>query len=176
RACGPFLQVGACTPRCAARAAARAAGSRGAGGGAPHIGGGAAGRFTRAPGASLPAGRAIPRPVPRPAGAPQPLRLRLRGGGHDAGRTGRRVPRAARAAQGGRGRALTGGAVRPDSDTEERGREAGKERGMDRPLRLVAANPLDRLARTLEALLVGASQPLSPEGLAEAAGEDSERS
>jgi segregation and condensation protein B len=46
---------------------------------------------------------------------------------------------------------------------------------MDRPLRLVAANPLDRLARTLEALLVVASQPLSPEELAEAAGEDSER-
>src|SRR4029453_3310237 len=46
---------------------------------------------------------------------------------------------------------------------------------MDRPLRLVAANPLDRLARTLEALLVVASQPLSLEELAEAAGEDPER-
>jgi segregation and condensation protein B len=46
---------------------------------------------------------------------------------------------------------------------------------MDRPLRLVAANPLDRLARTLEALLVVASQSLSVEELAEAAGEDPER-
>jgi segregation and condensation protein B len=46
---------------------------------------------------------------------------------------------------------------------------------VDRPLRLVAANPLDRLARTLEALLVIASQPLSPAELAEAAGEDAER-
>jgi segregation and condensation protein B len=46
---------------------------------------------------------------------------------------------------------------------------------MDRPLRLVAANPLDRLARTLEALLVVASQPLSVSDLAEAAGEDPER-
>ncbi|HEX2433585.1 MAG TPA: SMC-Scp complex subunit ScpB [Gaiellaceae bacterium] len=46
---------------------------------------------------------------------------------------------------------------------------------MDRPLRLVAANPLDRLARTLEALLVVASAPLTLEELAEAAGEDSER-
>jgi segregation and condensation protein B len=46
---------------------------------------------------------------------------------------------------------------------------------MDRPLRLVAANPLDRLARTLEALLVVASQPLSLEELAEAAGEEVER-
>jgi segregation and condensation protein B len=45
----------------------------------------------------------------------------------------------------------------------------------ERPLRLVAANPLDRLARTLEALLVVASQPLSLEELAEAAGEDAER-
>ena len=46
---------------------------------------------------------------------------------------------------------------------------------MDRPLRLVAANPLDRLARTLEALLVVASQPLSPVDLAEAAGEHPDR-
>jgi segregation and condensation protein B len=46
---------------------------------------------------------------------------------------------------------------------------------MDRPLRLVAANPLDRLARTLEALLVVASRPLTLEELVEAAGEDSER-
>jgi segregation and condensation protein B len=46
---------------------------------------------------------------------------------------------------------------------------------MDRPLRLVAANPLDRLARTLEALLVVASQPLSTEELAEACAEDAER-
>ena len=46
---------------------------------------------------------------------------------------------------------------------------------MERPLRLVAANPLDRLARTLEALLVVASQPLSVDELAEAAAEDAER-
>jgi segregation and condensation protein B len=46
---------------------------------------------------------------------------------------------------------------------------------MERPLRLVAANPLDRLARTLEALLVVASQPLSVDELAGAAGEDAER-
>ena len=46
---------------------------------------------------------------------------------------------------------------------------------MERPLRLVAANPLDRLARTLEALLVVASQPLSVEELTEAAGDDAER-
>jgi segregation and condensation protein B len=46
---------------------------------------------------------------------------------------------------------------------------------MERPLRLVAANPLDRLARTLEALLVVASQPLSVEDLAEAAAEAAER-
>jgi segregation and condensation protein B len=46
---------------------------------------------------------------------------------------------------------------------------------MERPLRLVAANPLDRLAHTLEALLVVASQPLAVSELAEAAREDAER-
>jgi segregation and condensation protein B len=46
---------------------------------------------------------------------------------------------------------------------------------MDRPLRLVAANPLDQLARTLEALLVVASQPLSLEELTEATADDGER-
>jgi segregation and condensation protein B len=46
---------------------------------------------------------------------------------------------------------------------------------MDRPLRLITANPLDRLARTLEALLVVASAPLSVEELAAAADDDAER-
>ena len=46
---------------------------------------------------------------------------------------------------------------------------------MDRPLRLIEPNPLDDLARTLEALLVVASQPLTVEELAEAADDDAER-
>jgi segregation and condensation protein B len=46
---------------------------------------------------------------------------------------------------------------------------------MDRPLRLIPADPLDRLARTLEALLVVASAPLSLEDLAAAADDDPER-
>ncbi|MBD0347540.1 MAG: SMC-Scp complex subunit ScpB [Thermoleophilia bacterium] len=46
---------------------------------------------------------------------------------------------------------------------------------MDRPLRLITSNPVDRLARTVEALLVVASQPLSVEELAAAADDDSER-
>lgn len=46
---------------------------------------------------------------------------------------------------------------------------------MDRTLRLIAPNPLDELARTLEALLVVASQPLAVEELAEAADDDVER-
>jgi segregation and condensation protein B len=46
---------------------------------------------------------------------------------------------------------------------------------VDRPLRLITANPLDRLARTLEALLVVASAPLSAEDLAAAADDDAER-
>jgi segregation and condensation protein B len=45
----------------------------------------------------------------------------------------------------------------------------------DRPLRLITANPLDQLARTLEALLVVASAPLSVDDLAEAAADDRER-
>jgi segregation and condensation protein B len=46
---------------------------------------------------------------------------------------------------------------------------------MDSPLRLIAANPVDYLARTVEALLVVASAPLSVDELAEAAGDDPER-
>ncbi len=46
---------------------------------------------------------------------------------------------------------------------------------MDRPLRLIAANPLDQLARTIEALLVVASAPLTVEDLAEAADDHPER-
>jgi segregation and condensation protein B len=46
---------------------------------------------------------------------------------------------------------------------------------MERALRLISSNPADRLARTIEALLVVASAPLSVEELAEAAGDDAER-
>ncbi len=46
---------------------------------------------------------------------------------------------------------------------------------MDRPLRLITANPVDQLARTLEALLVVASAPLSVDELAQAADDGSER-
>ena len=46
---------------------------------------------------------------------------------------------------------------------------------MDRPLRLITANPVDQLARTLEALLVVASAPLSVDELAQAADDDPER-
>ena len=44
-----------------------------------------------------------------------------------------------------------------------------------RPLRLITASPVDRLARTVEALLVVASQPLSVDELATAANDDPER-
>jgi segregation and condensation protein B len=46
---------------------------------------------------------------------------------------------------------------------------------MDSPLRLIPTDPLDQLARTLEALLVVASAPLSVEELADAADDDPER-
>jgi segregation and condensation protein B len=46
---------------------------------------------------------------------------------------------------------------------------------VDSPLRLIASNPVDHLARTIEALLVVASTPLSVAELSEAATDDSER-
>ena len=46
---------------------------------------------------------------------------------------------------------------------------------MERPLRLITPSPVDRVARTLEALLVVASQPLSVEELAAAADDDADR-
>lgn len=46
---------------------------------------------------------------------------------------------------------------------------------MDSTLRLIAANPVDQLARTVEALLVVASSPLSVAELAEATEDDPER-
>jgi segregation and condensation protein B len=46
---------------------------------------------------------------------------------------------------------------------------------VERPLRLIAVNPVDQLARTVEALLVVASQPLSVEELADATQDDAER-
>ena len=46
---------------------------------------------------------------------------------------------------------------------------------MDRPLRLISTNPVDQLARTIEALLVIASAPLSVDQLVDATDDDSER-
>jgi segregation and condensation protein B len=46
---------------------------------------------------------------------------------------------------------------------------------MDAPLRLIAGHPLDQLARTVEALLVVASAPLTAQELSEAAEDHPER-
>jgi segregation and condensation protein B len=46
---------------------------------------------------------------------------------------------------------------------------------VDRPLRLITASPVDQLARTVEALLVVASQPLTVEEVCEATGDERER-
>ncbi len=46
---------------------------------------------------------------------------------------------------------------------------------MERPLRLISSNPVDELARTIEALLVVAAAPLSVDALAEATADDPER-
>jgi segregation and condensation protein B len=43
---------------------------------------------------------------------------------------------------------------------------------MERPLRLISTNPVEELARTIEALLVVSSQPLKVEELAEATGDE----
>jgi segregation and condensation protein B len=46
---------------------------------------------------------------------------------------------------------------------------------MERPLRLISSNPVDQLARTIEALLVVASQPLPVEELCSATQDGAER-
>jgi segregation and condensation protein B len=46
---------------------------------------------------------------------------------------------------------------------------------VERPLRLITTSPLDELARTIEALLVVASQPLSVDELADATEDDTTR-
>jgi segregation and condensation protein B len=46
---------------------------------------------------------------------------------------------------------------------------------VDRPLRLISSNPVDQLARTVEALLVVASTPLSLDDLCAAADDEPER-
>jgi chromosome segregation and condensation protein ScpB len=46
---------------------------------------------------------------------------------------------------------------------------------MESTLRLISANPVDRLARTIEALLVVASAPLSIDELCEASEDHPER-
>jgi segregation and condensation protein B len=46
---------------------------------------------------------------------------------------------------------------------------------MASPLRLISSNPVDQLARTIEALLVVASQPLTVETLCEATTDEAER-
>jgi segregation and condensation protein B len=46
---------------------------------------------------------------------------------------------------------------------------------MDRPLRLISTNPVDQLARVVEALLVVATAPLAIDDLAQAADDDPDR-
>ena len=106
-----------------------------------------------------------------PAAAP-PCRARLRRCLTPLRRSSRRAvftycpagQRVASDAPGGRGRIAAGIRKRERKDCR-----------MDRPLRLITANPVDQLARTLEALLVVASAPLSVDELADAAADDVER-
>ena len=114
----------------------------------------------RPPRAHLPAARALPRALPLAPARARPLRLRQRGRPALARRADRRLPRPARAAQAQRG-------------ADRAGRPLRADHGMER-LRLVE-NPVDRLARTIEALLVIASKPLSVAELAAATEEEEER-
>src|SRR5262249_15691126 len=128
--------------------------------------------LARAHGAPLPAGDALRRALPRAAAPPARLRLRP-GSRRDGARRDRsRLPRPARAAQAGRDHDSASRPVRADKD---RARRRRKECLVERPLRLIAANPLDALARIIEGLLVVASAPLTTEELCEAAGESEER-
>ena len=101
-----------------------------------------------------------------------PVRLRRRSGGSLARRAGSRAAGTARAAQVRRDRTEPGTALRPDKGFESRRR---KDRRMESTLRLISANPVDRLARTIEALLVVASAPLSIDELCEASEDHPER-
>src|SRR5262249_44318743 len=133
----------------------------------------AGGGLPGAHGPRVPAGRALPRALPCAAAIPAAVRPRGRALRADAARAGIGVPRRPRAPQGGRDRDPAGRAVRPDQDFPTRRRTGGSMENA--PLRLITASPLERLARTLEALLVVASQPLSVEELAEAASDDAAR-
>ena len=129
-------------------------------------------------GAPVPARLAVSRPLPRGAAAAVALRLRRRGARPLACRAGGRVPRAARPSPLRRDRDRPSCPLRADSCGARRGgnrRPRRKDRFMDRPLRLIAGNPLDQLARTIEALLVIASTPLSVQDLADAADDHVER-
>ncbi len=132
----------------------------------------AAGALDGAHGAPLPAGLAVPRPLALAAAAPQSLRFRPGGGRALARRGRRRLPGSARAAQAERDRDRASRAVRADKDFPRRRR---KELVLDSPLRLITTEvaPAAELARTIEALLVVASQPLPVSDLAAAAEADS---
>src|SRR5439155_24137647 len=126
----------------------------------------------RAHGPAVPAGEAVRRAVPRRVAAPVAFRLRPGGGLAPAHRAGRGVSCALGSPPLRRDHDRAGGRLRADQDFPNRRRKRGI---MDSPLRLIASQPLDQLARTLEALLVVASAPLSVEELAEAADDHTER-
>src|SRR4029077_19019041 len=79
---------------------------------------------------------------------------------------------ATRAIETARARARAGGAFCADQDFPSRRRKGDV---VERPLRLIPASPVEELARTIEALLVVASQPLPVADLATATEDDRER-
>src|SRR5207248_4728235 len=140
---------------------------------APDARPGTASALARAHGPAFSADRALSRPLPRPAAKAQRVHARRRARRALATRAGVGVPRPTRAAQGERGADRAGGAVRTDKCFAPRHRK--ELRVENRPFRLITSGPLEGLARTLEALLVVASAPLSGSELAEAARDDEAR-
>ena len=129
-------------------------------------------RLALAHGAALSARLPVPRALPRAPLPPPPSSTstpRWRGSRGSSRRW--RCSRSSSCASPGRS-AQPGSAVHAHKGSRDRQR---KDSAMDSTLRLIAANPVDRLARTVEALLVVASAPLSVEELREATQDDPER-
>ena len=165
----PLLPARPGAPRAAIGAAARAAGADAARRGAALARRAAAAGLARAHGAALPARRRSSSSASAPccAGAAASTSTQRSRGSRASSRRSPSWPCSSCAS---RARSRSPRPPRsPRSASRGPGRKPPsrkKDHRVDRPLRLISANPLDQLARTLEALLVVASQPLPVEELA----------
>ena len=122
----------------------------------------AAERLARAHGASLPAGLAVRRALPRAAGAADADRLRARR--WPGCRASRSRSRSSPCSSLRRSDEVAIEQAAPFAPIRISRPDVERRRVVDRPLRLITASPVDQLARTIEALLVVASQPLTVGG------------